>query len=125
MFEAPFCRRDHECVTHDFLKKYLAYVRARGYEETCAEEGSKNKNSTISGSGPLLSDEAAAAIVSFYSEIRQRASSEKAGGTSANSSGAPCAALMQAVTVRTLEACVRLATAHAKLKLKKWVTQVR
>ncbi|KAL8439409.1 hypothetical protein Efla_007443 [Eimeria flavescens] len=107
--------REHECLTHDFLKKYIAWVRSGGL---ASEEQQQHQQQQQQQEGPQLSDEAAAMIIEFYGSIRQRAFQQKAGGRQGEGIAA---SLMQAVTVRTLEACVRLATAHAKLRLRKWI----
>merc|ERR1711904_242309 len=59
---------------------------------------------------PDLSSAAVETMAEFYRDVRQR--SQKSGGPS----GLP-------VTTRLLEACIRLATAHAKLKLRPEVTK--
>eukprot|EP01054_Gregarina_sp_Poly1_P010340 Gregarina_sp_Poly_1__10339@NODE_734_length_6557_cov_123_557627_g549_i0_p2_GENE_NODE_734_length_6557_cov_123_557627_g549_i0NODE_734_length_6557_cov_123_557627_g549_i0_p2_ORF_typecomplete_len294_score60_04MCM_lid/PF17855_1/3_5e21MCM_lid/PF17855_1/2_1e03DUF3987/PF13148_6/0_13DUF3987/PF13148_6/1_3e02IZUMO/PF15005_6/0_086HAUSaugmin3/PF14932_6/90HAUSaugmin3/PF14932_6/0_19Spy1/PF11357_8/6_4e02Spy1/PF11357_8/0_96MqsA_antitoxin/PF15731_5/0_7MqsA_antitoxin/PF15731_5/4_3e02V_ATPase_I/PF01496_19/2_4_NODE_73 len=75
----------------EFLRKYIQYCKS------CP--------------APILTDEAVELIADFYAEIRRRLSKE----TTAKINRANHAKAIP--TPRLLEACVRLATAHAKLKL--------
>merc|ERR1711865_1118066 len=84
-----------EVCTVDFLRKYLGYCRRFT---------------------PILSAEAQAEVADRYVDMRMRFQSgyaEQFDGASANKKP------RLAVTTRTLEALIRLATAHAKLKLRK------
>jgi len=84
-----------EVCTVDFLRKYLRYCRRFT---------------------PILSAEAQAEVADRYVDMRMRFQSgyaEQFDGASANKKP------RLAVTTRTLEALIRLATAHAKLKLRK------
>lgn len=76
-----------------FLQKYLYYARQ-------AREP------------PVLGDGAVDSIVKFYTNLRQNFARQHASGSG-----------HVLPTTRTLEACVRLATAHAKLKLKSVVDE--
>eukprot|EP01069_Polyplicarium_translucidae_P013425 Polyplicarium_translucidae@DN960_c0_g1_i1.p1 len=58
---------------------------------------------------PRLSSEAIASTAEFYSELRQRF---------ANTTGGKAGQKFSIPTARTLEACIRLATAHARMKLR-------
>jgi len=80
-----------EVVTVDFLRKYLRYCRR--FE-------------------PVMSAEAQNEVADRYVDMRMRFQS---GHAEANEGKKP----KLAVTTRTLEALIRLATAHAKLKLRK------
>merc|ERR1719453_1711467 len=85
-----------EVVTVDFLRKYLRYCRRFT---------------------PVLSAEAQAEVADRYVDMRMRFQS----GYAEQFDGANAASKKPrlAVTTRTLEALIRLATAHAKLKLRK------
>eukprot|EP01055_Gregarina_sp_Pseudo9_P001481 Gregarina_sp_Pseudo_9__1480@NODE_19_length_5871_cov_29_635631_g17_i0_p1_GENE_NODE_19_length_5871_cov_29_635631_g17_i0NODE_19_length_5871_cov_29_635631_g17_i0_p1_ORF_typecomplete_len892_score249_51MCM/PF00493_23/4_5e88MCM_OB/PF17207_3/1_7e27MCM_lid/PF17855_1/3_5e02MCM_lid/PF17855_1/1_9e21Mg_chelatase/PF01078_21/1e09AAA_3/PF07726_11/1_9e06AAA_5/PF07728_14/1e05Sigma54_activat/PF00158_26/2_9e05Sigma54_activ_2/PF14532_6/0_0012RuvB_N/PF05496_12/0_0092MCM_N/PF14551_6/0_025AAA_2/PF07724_14/0_069AAA/PF00 len=85
-------------LSTDFLRKYVQYCRSRP--------------------APILTDEAVDMIADFYAEIRQRLSKESNGTKQARANHAKAIP-----TPRLLEACVRLSTAHAKLKLKEFVTE--
>jgi len=85
-----------EVVTVDFLRKYLRYCRRFT---------------------PVLSEEAQLEVADRYVDMRMRFQSgyaEQFDGASSESRKPRLA-----VTTRTLEALIRLATAHAKLKLRK------
>jgi len=83
-----------EVVTVDFLRKYLRYCRRLT---------------------PVLSEAAQAEVAEKYVDMRMRFQSGYAELNNPDSSKKP----RLAVTTRTLEAIIRLATAHAKLKLRK------
>jgi len=83
-----------EVVTVDFLRKYLRFC----------------KKFT-----PVLSEEAAAEISDRYVDLRLRFQSGLSDPTDTEGRKTP----KLQVTTRTLEALIRLATAHAKLKLRK------
>ncbi|KFH10912.1 MCM2/3/5 family protein [Toxoplasma gondii MAS] len=102
--------REHEVLTTDFLKKYIQYVRRCRFEKDEDSDETGELEKTTEAKGPQLSDDAAQAIIQFYSNIRDRCGEFNGG------------AMLRPVTARTLEAVVRLATAHAKLKMQKWVT---
>jgi len=80
-----------EVVTVDFLRKYLRYCRRFT---------------------PVMSEEAQNEVADRYVDMRMRF---QTGHAEANEGKKP----KLAVTTRTLEALIRLATAHAKLKLRK------
>ncbi|XP_026191299.1 DNA replication licensing factor MCM3-like [Cyclospora cayetanensis] len=80
---------EHECLTHEFLRKYIALVRSGGLTDNEQQQPQEQQLE-----GPQLSDDAAAALVEFYGEIRQRAHQQKKGG----SEEGVAASLMQAVT---------------------------
>jgi len=86
-----------EVCTVDFLRKYLRYCRRFT---------------------PILSAEAQAEVADRYVDMRMRFQSGYAEQFD-NSGGAGSKKPRLAVTTRTLEALIRLATAHAKLKLRK------
>mmetsp|Transcript_87181 Transcript_87181/g.154384 ORF Transcript_87181/g.154384 Transcript_87181/m.154384 type:complete len:796 (+) Transcript_87181:66-2453(+) len=86
-----------QVVTVDFLQKYIRF--AKRYK-------------------PILSPEAQAAVADKYVDMRMRFQSGFA-DLSAGQEGNPDRKPRLAVTTRTLEALIRLATAHAKLKLRK------
>jgi DNA replication licensing factor MCM3 len=85
-----------EVCTVDFLRKYLRYCRRFT---------------------PILSAEAQAEVADRYVDMRMRFQSGYAEQFDGASSASKKPRL--AVTTRTLEALIRLATAHAKLKLRK------
>merc|ERR1712187_576480 len=82
-----------EVVTVDFLRKYLRYCRRLK---------------------PVLSEQAQAMVANKYVDMRMRFQSGYAELQNPESKKPRLA-----VTTRTLEALIRLATAHAKLKLRK------
>merc|ERR1711953_1241296 len=81
-------------VTVDFLRKYIRFCRRLA---------------------PVLTDEAQAMVAEKYVDMRLRFQSGLADVTNPDSNKKP----RLAVTTRTLEALIRLSTAHAKLKLRK------
>jgi len=83
-----------EVVTVDFLRKYIRFCRRLT---------------------PVLTDEAQAVVAEKYCDMRLRFQSGLADTSNPESNKKP----RLAVTTRTLEALIRLATAHAKLKLRK------
>merc|ERR1712203_1291455 len=83
-----------EVLTVDFLRKYLRYCKRLS---------------------PVLSDRAQAMVAEKYVDMRMRFQSGYTELSNPDSSKKP----RLAVTTRTLEALIRLATAHAKLKLRK------
>lgn len=83
-----------EVVTVDFLRKYLRFCKKFA---------------------PVLSEEAAAEISDRYVDLRLRFQSGLSDPSDAEGRKTP----KLQVTTRTLEALIRLATAHAKLKLRK------
>lgn len=97
--------REFEVLTVDFLKRYIYYAKDLYYKEKEATEGWKPY--------PEISDEARHSIVCLYNQLRQRASEYELKHKR----------LPQAVSPRTLEAIIRLSTAHARLKLNRWVTE--
>ncbi|SBS92506.1 DNA replication licensing factor MCM3, putative (MCM3), partial [Plasmodium ovale curtisi] len=115
-FETPiFANRDemiyydkdgveHEILTVPFFKKYLHYVKNVFYNEKQRTDGWKPY--------PEVSDEACEVITELYADLR-----EKAAKYSHNK-------IIQGVTPRTLEAIIRIASSHAKLKLNRYVTSV-
>ncbi|PFH34779.1 MCM2/3/5 family protein [Besnoitia besnoiti] len=121
--------REHEVLTTDFLKKYIQYVRRCRYELEDEEDAAPALPAGFDetkgdAKGPQLSDDAAQAIIKFYSDIRDRCFGRGV-GTGAKESekaGFNGGAMLRPVTARSLEAVVRLATAHAKLKMQRWVT---
>jgi len=84
-----------QVVTVDFLKKYLRYCKIR-----CK--------------APVLNEEARAEIAARYVDMRMRFQTGFSDAQNPDSEKKP----KLAVTTRTLEALIRLATAHAKLKLR-------
>merc|ERR1712151_939060 len=84
-----------QVVTVDFLKKYLRYCKIR-----CK--------------APVLNEEARAEIAARYVDMRMRFQTGFNDAQNPDSEKKP----KLAVTTRTLEALIRLATAHAKLKLR-------
>merc|ERR1712139_422359 len=83
-----------EVVTVDFLRKYIRFCRRLT---------------------PVLTDEAQAMVAEKYVDMRTRFQSGLADTSNPESNKKP----RLAVTTRSLEALIRLATAHAKLKLRK------
>merc|ERR1719183_2400886 len=83
-----------EVLTVDFLRKYIRFCRRLT---------------------PVLTEEAQAMVAEKYVDMRARFQSGFADAGNADSSRKP----RLAVTTRTLEALIRLSTAHAKLKLRK------
>jgi len=83
-----------EVLTVDFLRKYLRYCRRLA---------------------PKLSEAAQAAVAEKYVDMRMRFQSGFSDQQNPDSKRKP----RLAVTTRTLEALIRLATAHAKLRLRK------
>merc|ERR1711972_654197 len=83
-----------EVLTVDFLRKYLRYCKRLA---------------------PVLSDKAQQMVAEKYCDMRMRFQSGYAELNNPESTKKP----RLAVTTRTLEALIRLATAHAKLKLRK------
>merc|ERR1712019_90079 len=84
-----------QVVTVDFLKKYLRYCKIRG-------------------KAPVLNEEARAEVAARYVDMRMRFQTGFSDAQNPESEKKP----KLAVTTRTLEALIRLATAHAKLKLR-------
>jgi len=84
-----------EVVTTDFLRKYLRYCK-------------------IKCKSPILSAEAQQEIADRYVDMRMRFQTGHGDPGQPDSDKKP----KLAVTTRTLEALIRLATAHAKLKLR-------
>mmetsp|Transcript_22485 Transcript_22485/g.57300 ORF Transcript_22485/g.57300 Transcript_22485/m.57300 type:complete len:778 (-) Transcript_22485:299-2632(-) len=80
-----------QVITLDFMRKYLRYCKRLT---------------------PVLSPEAQAEVAERYVDLRLRFQSGRAEGETTQKP-------RLAVTTRTLEALIRLATAHAKLKLRK------
>jgi len=92
---APDGESTPEVVTVDFLRKYIRYCKRLT---------------------PYLSEEAKAVLSDRYVDLRMRFQSGIAGDLDdPDSKQKP----RLAVTTRTLEALIRLATAHAKLKLRR------
>jgi len=86
-----------EVLTVDFLRKYIRFCRRLT---------------------PVLTEEAQAMVSEKYVDMRMRFQSGLADVSNPESNKKP----RLAVTTRTLEALIRLSTAHAKLKLRKdWV----
>lgn len=85
-----FCRgaQVQRVLSVDFLRKYVHYAR-------------------YGRPAPILGDEAIESIADFYANLRQLCASHSDGRK-----------IHVIPTARCLEACVRLATAHARLKLK-------
>merc|ERR1712232_470314 len=83
-----------EVLTVDFLRKYIRFCRRLA---------------------PVLTEEAQAEVAEKYCDMRMRFQSGLADNSNPDSNKKP----RLAVTTRTLEALIRLATAHAKLKLQK------
>eukprot|EP00922_Rhytidocystis_sp_ex-Travisia-forbesii_P038734 GHVS01057738.1.p1 GENE.GHVS01057738.1~~GHVS01057738.1.p1 ORF type:complete len:574 (-),score=72.68 GHVS01057738.1:384-2078(-) len=88
---------DPEILSNAFLRAHIAYAKHDFYQKQAAAEGWEPH--------PVLSAAAHKRIASFYAELRQIAKPSVLG----------------TITVRTLEGIVRLATAHARLKLKRYV----
>lgn len=80
----------------EFLQKFIYYVK-------------------YGRDPPVLGDAAIESIAKFYAELRQMFAGDGRANTQSHGRVIP--------TARTLEACVRLATAHAKLKLKSVVDE--
>jgi len=83
-----------DVLTVDFLRKYIKYCRRLT---------------------PVLSEEAQIEVTDKYCDMRMRFQSGLADSSNPDSNRKP----RLAVTTRTLEALIRLATAHAKLRLQK------
>jgi len=83
-----------EVLTVDFLRKYIRFCRRLA---------------------PVMTEEAQAEVAEKYCDMRMRFQSGLADTSSPESNKKP----RLAVTTRTLEALIRLSTAHAKLKLRK------
>merc|ERR1712028_253355 len=83
-----------EVLTVDFLRKYIRFCRRYT---------------------PVLTDEAQALVAEKYVDMRMRFQSGLADQGNPDQNKKP----RLAVTTRTLEALIRLSTAHAKLKLRK------
>jgi len=83
-----------EVLTVDFLRKYIRFCRRFS---------------------PVLTEEAQAMVAEKYVDMRMRFQSGLADNSNPESNKKP----RLAVTTRTLEALIRLSTAHAKLKLRK------
>jgi len=83
-----------EVITVDFLRKYIRFCRRLA---------------------PVLTEEAQAEVAEKYCDMRMRFQSGLADSSNPDSNKKP----RLAVTTRTLEALIRLSTAHAKLKLRK------
>merc|ERR1711933_471256 len=83
-----------EVLTVDFLRKYMRYCRRLT---------------------PVMSEAAQAMVAEKYCDMRMRFQNGYAELNNPESTKKP----RLAVTTRTLEALIRLATAHAKLKLRK------
>jgi len=83
-----------DVLTVDFLRKYIKYCRRLT---------------------PVLNEEAQIEVTEKYCDMRMRFQSGMADSSNPDSNKKP----RLAVTTRTLEALIRLATAHAKLKLQK------
>lgn len=85
---------NQQIVTVDFLHKYIRFAKRRE---------------------PVLNEEARQAVTEKYVEMRMRFQSGYSDLNATDGERKP----RLAVTTRTLEALIRLATAHAKLKLRK------
>merc|ERR1719230_1786259 len=83
-----------EVVTVDFLRKYIRFCRRLT---------------------PVLTEEAQAEVAEKYCDMRMRFQTGLSDSSNPESNKKP----RLAVTTRTLEALIRLSTAHAKLKLRK------
>jgi len=83
-----------EVLTVDFLRKYIRFCRRLA---------------------PVMTEETQAEVAEKYCDMRMRFQSGLADTSSPESNKKP----RLAVTTRTLEALIRLSTAHAKLKLRK------
>jgi len=90
----PSGEEQPEVLTVDFLRKYIRFCRRLA---------------------PVLTEEAQAEVAEKYCDMRMRFQSGLSDNSSPDSSKKP----RLAVTTRTLEALIRLSTAHAKLKLRK------
>ncbi|MCQ2819747.1 MAG: ATP-binding protein [archaeon] len=86
--------RKKQILTREFLRKYLYYAKKKGE--------------------PQLDDNAVKKISEYWTNLRERS---EADGGMADTKIVP-------VTVRTLETLIRLATAHAKLRLSSKVEEV-
>eukprot|EP01071_Lankesteria_metandrocarpae_P014271 Lankesteria_metandrocarpae@DN8282_c0_g1_i1.p1 len=84
-----FTQGGKPAVTVEFLQKYIYYCKTQRQM-------------------PVLSDEAGEEICNFYAELRQKFAVAQKGAR-----GTP-----SIPTARCLEACIRLATAHAKLQMR-------
>jgi DNA replication licensing factor MCM3 len=90
----PDGEQEQKVLTVDFLRKYITYCRQLQ---------------------PVLSEKSQAKVSERYVDMRMRFQSGFADVANPNSEQKP----RLAVTTRTLEALIRLATAHAKIKLRK------
>lgn len=88
------CNDHTRILSHDFLRFYIQYCRHNAH--------------------PQLTDDATERMAEFYAEIRRKIRNSQASKKQNNPS---------IPTPRLLEACIRLATAHAKLKLKQFVEE--
>eukprot|EP00922_Rhytidocystis_sp_ex-Travisia-forbesii_P044708 GHVS01066633.1.p1 GENE.GHVS01066633.1~~GHVS01066633.1.p1 ORF type:complete len:1043 (+),score=134.07 GHVS01066633.1:283-3411(+) len=86
-----------DVLSNAFLRAHITYAKHDFYQKQAAAEGWEPY--------PTLRAAAHKRIASFYAELRQTAKPSVLG----------------TITVRTLEGIVRLATAHARLKLKRYV----
>merc|ERR1712232_1369967 len=90
----PNGEKPPEVLTVDFLRKFIRFSRRLT---------------------PVLTEEAQATVAEKYCDMRMRFQSGLADTSNPESNKKP----RLAVTTRTLEALIRLATAHAKMKLRK------
>ncbi|CDJ60821.1 DNA replication licensing factor, putative [Eimeria maxima] len=74
--------REHECLTHEFLHKYIELVRCGGL--AAVEDGDLLQQQQQQQQGPRLSESAAAALADFYTTIRQRALQQREEGSTAS-----------------------------------------